>query len=340
MKSGHLGFLAVLCGTWIAARVATGLIPQAAIPKAVVAASLPVQPPEAVIATRSFVIEPFFTGPTPACCNPRRAGAQRQHRKDDTAILASHANLVQLLIDPADASGVSPSRSANRPAAEHAQDSRPPRRLVADVYAYSFWRFQSSGQGLTAGGQYGGSQSGAIATIGFTHDPSPPLALLLRTAVAHDNLRDREFAIGARWRPRANLPVTLSAERRLRNLGPDSFALYLAGGVGDIRLPAAFTLETYAQVGVVSGQNGGHFFDAQARADRPIWPQGPLPIHIGAGVWGGGQRGTARLDIGPSLRTEIPISDARVRISADWRFRISGNAAPDSGPALTLSTGF
>lgn len=211
------------------------------------------------------------------------------------------------------------------------------RTLVTNIYAYSFLRFQTPGQGLAAGGQYGGSQSGLIATVAFSREAP---ALLLRTAVAHNNLRDREFAIGARWLPKADWPVSVSVERRFRNIGPDSFALYLAGGRGDIALPAGFKLETYAQAGIVSGMDTGYFFDAQARADRRIFPQTPLPLNIGAGLWSGGQRGTVRLDVGPSLRTEIPVGKANIRLTADWRFRVAGDAAPGNGPALTVSTGF
>lgn len=231
-------------------------------------------------------------------------------------------------------------RSANPFLLETSPEITLGRKLAANFYAFSFWRFQAPGQGLAAGGQYGGSQSGLIATVGFARDAQPRLALLLRTAVAHDNLRDREFAIGARWQPKADWPISLSAERRFRNVGTDSFALYVAGGRSDIRLPARFTVETYAQAGVVSDKNAEYFFDAQARADRRILPQAPLSIYAGAGVWTGGQRGIMRLDIGPSLRTELPLGPSRIRISADWRFRITGNAKPGNGPALTLSTGF
>jgi hypothetical protein len=36
----------------------------------------------------------------------------------------------------------------------------------------------------------------------------------------------------------------------------------------------------------------------------------------------------------------LPIGRTAIRASAEWRFRVAGDAAPDSGPAVTLSTDF
>jgi len=62
---------------------------------------------------------------------------------------------------------------------------------------------------------------------------------------------------------------------------------------------------------------------------------------VGGGVWGGAQKGAARLDIGPSATMTIGLGEsAAARLGLDWRFRVAGDAAPASGPALTLSAGF
>jgi len=82
------------------------------------------------------------------------------------------------------------------------------------------------------------------------------------------------------------------------------------------------------------------FFDAQARASREIALLGNKPLKFGGGVWAGGQEGVTRLDIGPTIGTVIQVGEASMRVDADWRFRIAGDAAPASGPALTLSTSF
>jgi hypothetical protein len=43
-----------------------------------------------------------------------------------------------------------------------------------------------------------------------------------------------------------------------------------------------------------------------------------------------------RVDVGPSLSVKVK----GIRIEADWRQRVGGNAAPGSGPVLTVSAGF
>ena len=166
------------------------------------------------------------------------------------------------------------------------------------------------------------------------------LALLVRAAVAHDNLDEREVALGVRWRPIKKFPVSVTAERRFRHDRKDAFAIYAAGGVSDVQLPLKFRAESFAQAGVVSGKDAGPFFDAFVRSDRKVVSAQAVQIHAGAGAWAGGQRGAARLDIGPSLRTDILVGGAKLRLNLDWRFRVAGNATPGNGPALTLSTGF
>ena len=183
-----------------------------------------------------------------------------------------------------------------------------------------------------------------IATFSFQRadDPSRPqsLALLVRAAVAHDDLHERELALGVRWHPIANVPVTISAERRFRPDRRDALALYVAGGVSDVVLPLKLRAESFVQAGVVSGKQAGPFFDVFVRADRKVADIQGVQFHAGAGAWAGGQRDAARLDIGPSLRTDFPVRNARVRLNVDWRFRVAGDATPGNGPALTLSTGF
>jgi hypothetical protein len=77
------------------------------------------------------------------------------------------------------------------------------------------------------------------------------------------------------------------------------------------------------------------FTDGSVRASTPIGP-----FEVGAGAWGGAQPGVARLDVGPQASVRIPIGRTGVRASAEWRFRVAGDAEPGSGPALTLATDF
>jgi hypothetical protein len=57
----------------------------------------------------------------------------------------------------------------------------------------------------------------------------------------------------------------------------------------------------------------------------------------GFGVWAAAQPGVRRLDIGPRLSAKIPLNNGGMRVSADYRFRIGGNANPQSGPSISLS---
>ena len=97
-------------------------------------------------------------------------------------------------------------------------------------------------------------------------------------------------------------------------------------------LPAGFRPDTYAQAGVVRSRD--FFADGALRASRPVGGG----LSLGAGAWGAAQPGVSRLDVGPSALLRMPTLGAA--ISADWRFRVAGNAQPGSGPAFTLSTDF
>ena len=82
------------------------------------------------------------------------------------------------------------------------------------------------------------------------------------------------------------------------------------------------------------------FLDGQARVDRSLVRTGEGELRFGAGAWGGAQRGTHRVDLGPSLRLDQPLGGINTRLSADYRLRVAGSAAPGSGVAVTFSAGF
>ena len=66
----------------------------------------------------------------------------------------------------------------------------------------------------------------------------------------------------------------------------------------------------------------------------------PMRLSLGAGSWGGIQRDASRLDVGPTLRLDLTVGEVPARVSVDWRERVAGDAAPESGVAATLSTRF
>ncbi len=353
-KGRHLGFLGLLCVGWSAARVVIvgweGADADYQVPT-IAARSAP-----DVVTTVHPVAIPAMMEPDRSCCSQRlvfnRSGeAAVRHDDGRTTFGSLAAEDVTRTITSGFGRTAIPGQPSNMSeealAAAYAPSFQPPHRrrsLRADAYAYSFWRDGNGRSGLAAGGQYGGSQSGLITTFSLQRagDVEKPqmLALLVRAAVAHDNIDEREVALGVRWRPLEKLPVSITVERRFRHDREDAFAIYAAGGANDVKLPLKFRVDSFAQAGVVGGKQAGAFFDAFVRADRNILRTQGVELHAGAGAWAGGQQNTARLDIGPSLRTDVQVRDTRVRLNLDWRFRVAGDAQPGNGPALTLSTGF
>ena len=147
-----------------------------------------------------------------------------------------------------------------------------------------------------------------------------------------------EVAGGIEWQPFPRLPVRLLAERRQavgRN-GRSAFALLAHGGVSDARVAGPIELDAYAQAGVVGARSGDLFADAAVRASVRVIDD----LKIGAGAWGAAQPGISRVDVGPQISWRLPVKAAAIRVAADWRLRVAGDAAPRSGPSLTLSTDF
>lgn len=218
--------------------------------------------------------------------------------------------------------------------------SRTHRRWGGEGYAYSFWRFSTGdGSALAPGAQYGGSQSGIVTTIDPFGDSDRGVSVLIRGA-ATPNLNEREVALGLRWRPDKDWPITLSAERRFRADAPDRFAVYVAGGIDNRPIAGLWTLNAFGQAGYVTGREGGGFFDAQSRVMHPITKIGEVPISMGVGSWAGGQKGAVRVDAGPTIATSVDAGPASLLIQLDWRLRAAGNAAPKNGLALTVSSSF
>ena len=212
------------------------------------------------------------------------------------------------------------------------------------IYAYSFWRPGDSAQGVLGNGQYGGSQSALLMTIPLLRHKRKRsvsrFSLAGRASVSHDDLRDREWAAGLSWRPLAAFPAQLFLERRFRPDRPDAVAAFVSGGHDGTSLPLGFALDGYGQAGFVTGKSGGGFADAQLHILKNIASDGQSKLAVGAGAWAGGQNDIMRVDIGPSVRANLQAGATSLRLDASWRFRIVGNARPGDGPAVTLSTSF
>jgi hypothetical protein len=248
-----------------------------------------------------------------------------------------------LFPSPAAPSGVSAAtlRSADRPVAGHAAAAAPgaPGPLFASRagsrWSASAWLLVRDGRGqaaLAPGGTLGGSQAGGR----LLYRVGDGLALGGRAYAPLRRSGGAEVAIGIDWQPVERAPVHVLAERRqdVGGAGRSAFALTLHGGASG-RLPGGLRGEAYAQAGVVGTRSRDLFVDASARASLPAGR-----VEAGLSAWGAAQPGAARLDAGPHLSYRLPVRGANIRLQADWRFRIAGDAAPGSGPALTLAADF
>ena len=239
---------------------------------------------------------------------------------------------------PSEPAGVEASVPTHGPA-------RPDPRWSADA-----WLLLRRGDGgvSPAGGlappSYGASQTGAVARYRLAPQSAHRPALHLRASAALNGTQEREAAFGASARPIAGFPVTLAVEARVNrqpggtHVRPAAFAYT---ELPPSELPLGMRAEFYGQAGYVGGNFASAFVDGQLRLDRRFMRLGRGEMRIGGGVWGGAQRDAARLDVGPTAMFGLPLGgSAGARLSVDWRFRVAGDAAPDSGPAMTLSAGF
>ncbi len=226
-----------------------------------------------------------------------------------------------------------------------AQNQTPPvSRWSGDAWLL----YRTGGTGLLAGGfappTYGASQAGAVLRYrldpGSDHRP----ALYLRATSGIAVPRGEEAALGLSVRPVAGLPVAALTELRATQFGGQVRlrpAATLVSELPSFALPGGLRGEVYVQGGYVGGTGATGFVDGQIKVDRRLARIGRADLRLGGGVWGGAQQGAARLDAGPSASLGLPLGGpASARLAMDWRFRLTGSAAPQSGPAVTLSAGF
>jgi len=137
--------------------------------------------------------------------------------------------------------------------------------------------------------------------------------------------------------PFRSIPVALTIERRqaIGKLGGgrSAFAMFLEGGVYQRPIAWGFSLDGYAQAGVVGMRHRDLFADGGATLTKPLFGR----YAAGFGVWGGVQPGLYRVDAGPRVSMRVRHN---MRVHLDYRYRVAGNAEPGSGPVITLAGDF
>lgn len=222
------------------------------------------------------------------------------------------------------------------------------RRWSAD--SWLLVRSGNQAPGLAArAAAYGGSQAGAVLRYGFAPASAlRPQAYLRASTALGTSERQNEAALGLMVRPVRRLPIALLGEWRLQAQSGQIRTRPVVMAVTELpplRLPYGVEAEAYAQGGWAGGPDATPFYDLSAILQRRVLrPVHGIQMSAGGGVWSGGQRGAARVDVGPrvELRGMVgpPSRRIGVRVGVDWRFRVAGRAEPGSGPALTVAAGF
>ncbi|NTZ42285.1 hypothetical protein G7A66_04075 [Altererythrobacter sp. SALINAS58] len=200
---------------------------------------------------------------------------------------------------------------------------------------------------------YGASQAGAVLRYRLSRQSRFAPTAFIRASSSLAGTRQAELALGVSARPVQRLPVTIHAEVRASEIAGETElrpSIFAVAAPPAVELPARMQGRFYAQAGYVGGSFATAFVDGQAKIDREIIRLGPEAsqassgqpprLRAGVGAWGGAQSGAARADIGPTVSAQFDIGRLPVTAAADYRFRISGEAQPASGAALTLSTNF
>ena len=207
--------------------------------------------------------------------------------------------------------------------------------------------YNAAGAGLPGvvvpSGFYGGSQAGAVLRYRLSLLSALQPTLYLRASSGLAYPRGEEVAAGFSIRPIPKAPVALMAEGRVTRTTSGTIvrpAVAVVTLLPPARLPLGLRGEAYVQAGFVGGRDSTAFVDGQARVEKPLLRSGRTELRAGGGLWGGAQRGASRVDVGPTATLSVPIGPAGARVSADYRIRVAGRAAPGSGAVLTLSAGF
>lgn len=246
------------------------------------------------------------------------------------------------------AGAIAPSQTPSAPAL--ALRAERPSRWSAD--AWVLWRqggngYNLPGRGLPGAilysGAYGASQAGLVVRYRLAPDSGHRPALYVRASSGYDRPRGEELAAGLAARPLPKVPIAVMGEVRATRVVDATVvrpAVALVTELPPENLPFELRGEAYVQAGWVGGKGQTAFIDGQARADRHIGKLGKAELRLGGGAWIGAQRGTGRVDLGPSLRLDLPVAGINTRLSADYRIRVAGSAAPGNGAAVTFSAGF
>lgn len=282
----------------------------------------------------------YAARPAPLFDLRRLAGASATPQSFHGGLLDSFANLAGTTHHYAPQESAAAAASGGAPAAP------PPRARRWSADAWALLRRGDGGQ-LAPGvlpATYGASQAGAVLRYRVDLSSRYRPTLYMRTTSTLGAISESAAALGVSARPVPSVPVVAAIEGRMTQAGGRSIVQPVAMAVTElppIALPLNLQAEAYAQGGYVGGKYATPFADGQLRIDHGLFRLGPVETRLGGGAWAGFQKGASRVDVGPTATLAFPLGAQRYgRLALDWRFRVAGDAAPGSGPAVTLSAGF
>lgn len=348
-RGAPLMFLVAVVGGWAVARVATFTPLSLTMPNAVSSAASPSRP---ALAASGFSPEVRFVLPDPGS----RAGVREDWSRKGVA-LALPPTGFRVSDDTAiDADVRAPSTRKPEAALAMAPPGAPypagviavlpPAPRSASRWSADGWlllRESEAVAGAAARPSYGRSQAGAVLRYGLAPSSAHLPQAYLRATTALAGPREQEIATGLSARLARGVPLRVAAEVRVSETGGRTEvrpAAYAVTELPSFKLPLGTRSEIYLQGGYVGGSFATAFIDGQARIERPLLRSAGAEFSLGGGAWGGAQKGAARMDVGPTAALSFSLGPVRGRVAADYRFPMTGDAAPSSGPALTVSAGF
>jgi hypothetical protein len=207
--------------------------------------------------------------------------------------------------------------------------------------AWMLWRPDAS-EGRALAPLLGGSQMGVRLDYRLAEGRAGALSLYGRGSRALEAPTAEEGAAGVAW-TLPSLPLSVLVERR-QGVGSGSrtgFAAMVAGGLNPVEVAPRIEAEAYAQAGIVGLPGRDVFADGKASLAYRLAPAvAGSRLMVGGAVAASTPPGARRIDVGPEVRLQMPAGSGGVRLAAEWRARVAGNARPSTGPVVTLISEF
>lgn len=209
----------------------------------------------------------------------------------------------------------------------------------------SMWfllRNDNAAPSLASSSQLGGAQAGVRVLLDLAGSARKSRLALSARLSSPLYVQGKEAGIGLSLASNARYPVELVAERRiaLDRAARSRWAIFGVAGVNDAKVAGPVKLDAYLQGGVVGGNNPIGFAATTVSLSAPMHDGAQSKLSVGSVAIADLQGDTGRIDVGPEITVRFRSATLPVRMSAQWRFRVVGNARPASGPALVIGADF